>query len=152
MKQVLSQHIREQKEGSSRKKAGFFSSLFFALAMSCSSLDGSCSYYRPCYCGFYSWTSSYKPPLNTDFINSSDIRDLLQGYREPNSTARKESLFGWEDFYFNSLNSTNLYPSPEKEEEEENKRIQIYSNWLTGETVIKEEEIILDKFAPLKVA
>lgn len=152
MKGILRQHIHAQQEGSSRKKAGFFSSLFFALAMSCSSLGSGCSYYRPCYCGFYSWTSPYEPTLNPDFINSSDIRDLLLGYREPNATARKESLFGWKNFYFNSLNPINLYPSPDKEEEEENRGESVYSNWLPGEFGLKEEEIILDKFARLKVA
>lgn len=150
MKQILSQHIQEQKEGSSRKKAGFFSSLFFCLAMSCSIVDN-----RPygCLGGYYgieSWSSMNKPRERIDFIHDSSIRDLIAKELKAYADSYNSSPENWPNIPYRYYYGPAFSPSPE--EQEENKGKLIYYNWLIGETGLKEEELILDKFAQLKVA
>ena len=148
MKQVLSQHIREQNEGSSRKKAGFFSSLFFALAMSCSIVDN-----RPygCFGGYYgivSWNTAYKPVKRIDFIHDSSIRDLIGEMAEEYANSYHNTPKEWLNIPYWYFYGSELYPSPEIEEEEQ----EPVFYWYPDNVGLKEEEIILDKFAPLKVA
>lgn len=148
MKQILSQHIQEQKEGGSRKKAGFFSSLFFLLAMSCASLDNLRWDCCPGFCGLYYWSMTYESTFSTDFIHTSDIRDLLQEFNQPD-TAHSRKNYGWDNYSYFINRHLQFDPSPKKEKKQKN---HFPFNWYPDTSGLKEEEIVLDKFHPLRVA